>query len=107
MPFEYNGATISAHAITIGEEEDASIIGGNVLTDPNGYVLVKHIRFGEYMVAHESDGAEPVPLVTASSTPAEVQASYAAWRNLPRTFAVQWRAELTAAEAPKASPQQR
>lgn len=100
--FEYKGAKISAQALTIGQDEDISNIASLVRTDANGFILVKHIRFAEFIVGAQIEGDPPIPIVSVDDSASAVQASYAAWRNLPRTFNTLWRAELERAETPNA-----
>lgn len=99
MPFTHKGAIISARELSIGDDETISNLAALVKTDLQGFILVKHVRFAEYMIGHEVvSGDEPIPVVAENSPATDVQASYEAWRKLPRTFGTQWKAELERVE---------
>lgn len=99
MPFTFKSSVISAHELTIGDDEDISNLAALVRPDPSGFVLIKHIRFAEFMYGADVQGEWPIPKVSAESTATEAQESYTAWRQLPRGFATQWKAELERAES--------
>lgn len=99
MPFQFHNATIAARSLTIGEDEDATALALLVRADVSAPLLIKHVRFAEFMYAAEITGEWPLPRVTKDSPSADILACYAAWRGLPRTFAVRWQQELDSAES--------
>lgn len=98
MSFKYNGATITARPLSIGDDEAATQIAMLVRPTPESPLLVRHVSFGEFQVAAEIDGEWPIPHISERDSLDTVQAAYAAWRKLPRTFPQQWIRELDAAE---------
>lgn len=99
MPFTFRGAAISARALSIADDDAATELGMMARPTPDSPLQVRHLTFGEFMVAAEIDGDWSLPRVTAQSSAADVQAAYAAWRKLPRTFPQQWVRELNEAES--------
>lgn len=98
MPFKYNGCTISARALTIADDDAATEIGMMARPTPESPYQVRHQTFAEFQVAAQIDGEWPIPHVTEKDDAATVQAAYAAWRDLPRTFPRLWVKELDAVE---------
>lgn len=104
MPFNFKNVIVSARPMTIADEDTATTIAALVRPDPNGFILIKHLTFAEFQVAAEitqADGTPadwPIPHITADDPPADVQAAYAAWQQVPRAFVRKWRAELERAE---------
>lgn len=98
MSFQWAKSTVSARALTIGDDEDVSNLASLVRSDPNGYILVKHVRFAEFEIGAVIEGEWPIPRVTPENSGEEVQQAYAAWRALPRAFAGLWQKELASAE---------
>lgn len=100
MSFKWGSTTISAKALTIGDEEAISNIAALVGADKNGYYLIKHGRFAEFEVGAQIDGEWPIPRVSETDTHEAVAAAYEAWRNLSRRFGKLWQDELNRVDAP-------
>jgi hypothetical protein len=93
MAFEWNGATISAKAMTIGDEEKLGTLVGKLTGTPSG-----RYRFAEFQAAALIDGDSPVRLLREDD-PAELcQAAYEEWRKLPRKFLALWTETLNGVE---------
>lgn len=98
MSFTYDGSTISARPLTIADDDAATEIGMMARPTPDSPLQVRHMTFGEFMVAAQIDGDWPIPHVNEKDDVGKVQAAYAAWRQLPRSFPRQWIRELDAVE---------
>lgn len=95
MPFKFNGATIFARELTIGEDADCALIAQQIIPE----FKVMHLWFAEYeLAAIVTDGKEPIVRITAQSSPDQIRAAYAEWTKLPRGFRTKWRAELEKVE---------
>lgn len=100
MSFTFKGATISARALTIGDDNEIDLLCFRLGDDTSMYNAQK---WAEFVVGGVVDGENPVPFVTAKDTSEEAQHSYAAWEKLPRDFVQKWKAELRKADGdPKA-----
>lgn len=99
MPFKFKGATITARALSISDDDAATEIGMMARPTPDSPLQVRHMTFSEFQVAAEITGDWPIPRVSAQDSAETVQAAYAAWRALPRTFPQQWVRELNEVEA--------
>lgn len=97
MSFTWGKATITARALTIGDEEVMARLQSKL---PGETLMMTLEPFAEFMVAASIEGEPPLPMVTAVSPDSEVQASYVAWGGLPRAFKRQWVKELREVEAP-------
>lgn len=103
MSFTFNGATISARALTIADD-DAIIQFWQPVGAAYPNATTRSVnRFGEFMLGASIEGEPPLPMVAPDSPADSIAASYAAWQKLPRSFAQRWDRELDAAEnaAPK------
>lgn len=98
MPFQFNGSTISARVLTIGDDEEIGNLAALALGDGSGTILIKYYRFAEFMYGADITGDWPIPRVTSDSKFEDVSASYEAWRNLPRAFGARWREEIARAD---------
>lgn len=94
--FTFNGATISTHPLTIAEDADINALVDRLPGDEK--TLMQRYVFSEYQIGSTVEGAQPVPRVTANDNDAALVQAYAAWGNLPRSFARQWRVVMDAAE---------
>lgn len=93
--FEYNGAKISARALTIADDNEIDLLCFRLGDDTSLYNAQK---WAEFLVAAEVDGENPVPYATSKSTPEEARHSFATWSKLPRSFGKRWQAELRDAD---------
>jgi len=96
MPFQYKGATIRAHELTIGDEEDTGVLC-MAITGTESW-MVKHTWFAQYQFAAEVEGSEPILRVTTESSIEDIRAAYQAWRKLPGSFRDLWTKELERVE---------
>lgn len=94
MPFQFNGATISARELTIKEDADLVIIARQL--DPD--VKIMHLWFAEYELSAEVSGKEPISRIGVTSSTDAIRSAYAEWEKLPRRFRTQWRVELERVE---------
>lgn len=101
MPFKFEGTTIAARKLSIGDNDD---IGDLLMKLPEDKRTNRLFRFIEFSVACEAKGGKfAVPKLTAASSAEDIEAAYQAYRQLPRTFMTQWQDELRAVEGdPKA-----
>lgn len=98
MSFEWNGSKISAREFTIADDDRMMRFVGKL---PDGAIVNSGTPFVEYMTgATVAGGDSPVPMISYDSTPAEIAASYEAWKALPRRFLALWRQEVANADAP-------
>ena len=100
MPFNHNGATISARPLTIGDDNEIDLLSFRLNDETDLYNAQK---WAEFMVGAVVEGDYPLPYVNSKSATEEARHSYAAWQNLPRGFMQKWKAELRKADSdPKA-----
>lgn len=92
MAFEFQGATIRAREMTIGDEEDAGDICEK-LAGGSDYKM-RQYWFAQYHVSADVEGDEPFPRIDAGTSAADIKAAYAEWRKLPISFRDLWKAEL-------------
>lgn len=97
MSFQYNGATISVGELTIGQAEDAADLA-RIVIGGGKEVKARHIWFGQYHVAAQVDGVEPIARVSLADDEKTIRAAYQAWRSLPDSFSDAWYAELSRVE---------
>lgn len=97
MSFEWNGATISAREFTIADDDQMIRFVGKL---PDGAIINSGTPFVEFMTGAKVEGEPLLPMITPNSTPAEIAASYEAWKALPRRFLALWRQEVVNADAP-------
>jgi hypothetical protein len=95
MSFEYQGATITARPLTIGDEEDCQAFLDYF---PEGKQTMRVLWFLQFVLAADIQGEFPVPIPSASAPAQEFLDAYARYRKLPRTFPEQWTKELAAVE---------
>lgn len=99
MSFKWNGATIAARELTIGDDETISNLAALVTSDKSGFYLVKHARFAEFQIGAVIEGEWPLPQVSETDSHEAVAAAYEAWRGLPRRFGGFWQKELSGVES--------
>lgn len=88
---EYKGAKITARALTIEDDNTIQLLAYR-LEDSTSMLAAQ--KWSEFLVAAVVDGDYPIPYVSLEATAEEARHSYAAWKNLPRSFLQHWRAEL-------------
>lgn len=102
MSFTFQGATISARELTIGDDDDIQRLISQL---PPGAIINSGTPFLEFMVGAVIEGDSPLPMVTPTSKASEIADAYEAWKRLPRSFMRLWRQEVENVDtpAPKAS----